>query len=404
MKAKFTKKVLENGVTVIFEKRNLPVVSILIGVRRGSNTEELSEKGISHFIEHLLYKGTKTRTSNQIAEEIEKNGGELNGFTSEEMVGYWCKMPSRNYEIGFDVLMDMVKNPLFSEEEIEKERRVIFEEMKLYRDNPSSYAFDKIHECLYEGTMSKGILGSESTLQKISKGDILKKFQETYVSENLVVVVVGDADEDYVFSKVKDEFGRKSASDDFKEIKRKNEKRIETRKGIDQAVLIFAYHVPIAEDPGSKVAKVLTTTMAEGMSSRLFRQIREKRNLAYAIRGYSQIGKYFAHNIIYVGTKRENVEEVEKLILEEFKKVAEGFEDEELKKIKDQMIGNYQISLEDSQSQVENLFVSEVHTRAEDFYEFEKEIESVNKEDVRKMASLVREGGYSLFALVPSKE
>ena len=138
--------------------------------------------------------------------------------------------------------------------------------------------------------------------------------------------------------------------------------------------------------------------MAEGMSSRLFSEIREKRNLAYAVKGDSAITKDFAYNLIYVGTMKENVEKVKKLILEEFEKVAEGLGEKELKEVKEQLIGNFHISMEDSQTQMTNLLFSEAEGNAKDFYDFEKKISEVKLEDVKDLANIK---DYSFFALVP---
>ena len=162
MKKNFKRKVLKNGMTVLFEKRDLPIVSVAFAVRAGGINESLEEKGISHFIEHMLYKGTPTRNSKQIAEEIERNGGQLNGFTSEEIVAYWCKLPSEKLKIALNVLSDMVKNPLFDKKEFEKERLVIFEEIKMYRDTPRLYVFDEIQKSLYTGTMSINIISTNA--------------------------------------------------------------------------------------------------------------------------------------------------------------------------------------------------------------------------------------------------
>jgi len=147
---KFYRKVLKNGMTVVFEKRDIPVVSVAFAVRQGGINELEKEKGISHFIEHMLYKGTPTRNSKQIAEEIEKRGGVLNGFTSEVLTAYWCKMPSKHLDVALDVLGDMVRNPKFEEKELNKERKVIFEEIKLYKDSPGHYIGEGIHKMLYE--------------------------------------------------------------------------------------------------------------------------------------------------------------------------------------------------------------------------------------------------------------
>ena len=158
MKAKFYRKVLKNGMTIILEKRSLPVVSVSFAVRNGGVNEKEEEKGISHFIEHMLYKGTPTRDAKKIADDIEKRGGDLNGFTSEEITAYWCKMPSRHLNVALEVLSDMVKNPLFEEKELEKERKVIFEEIKMYHDNPHMHSLDEIQKLLYNKTMKINML------------------------------------------------------------------------------------------------------------------------------------------------------------------------------------------------------------------------------------------------------
>ena len=162
---KFKRKVLSSGMTVLFEKRDLPIVSVGFAVRNGGVNESAEEKGISHFIEHLLYKGTKKRKALDITSEIEKNGGELNGFTDEEITAYFCKMPSKNLNIALDVLTDIIKNSVFDEKELEKERKVIFEEIKMRRDNPRIYVIDKIEESLYEEPFGSSLIGTEKTKQ-----------------------------------------------------------------------------------------------------------------------------------------------------------------------------------------------------------------------------------------------
>ena len=177
----------------------------------------------------------------------------------------------------------------------------------------------------------------------------------------------------------------------------------EKRKGIDQANLVFAFHGPKAGDEMYYVAEVLVTLAAGGMSSRLFEEIREKRNLAYAISGDSNINRDFAYNLIYVGTMKENVDKVKELILKEFEKVSKELTERELNQTKEQLIGNYQISMEDSQTQMINLLVSEIQGDAKDFYEFEKNISKVKLEDVKSLAKkAITE--HSFFALVPKEK
>ena len=402
MKAKFKRKVLDNGMTILFEKRNLPVVSVAIGVRAGGVHETPKEKGISHFIEHMLYKGTPKRNAKQIAEEIEKNGGELNGFTSEEITAYWCKIPSKKLEIALDVLSDMVKNPLFDGKELEKERLVIFEEIKLYHDNPRMHVFDEVQKLLYNGTMKINLAGTFETMSSIDRKKITEKFQEIYKPKNMILCVVGNADFKELIEFAEKNFKKEEDKTKIKPQKfgLENSSKEEVREGIDQANLVFAYHIPFANDEKSYAAIVLSALTAEGMSSRLFSEIREKRNLAYAVKGASNINRNFSYNSVYVGTMKENVEKVKKLILEEFEKVAQFLEQEELDKIKEQLIGNYQISLEDSQIQLVNLLLEEIHGNAKRFYKFEEKIKQVKLEDVKELAKKVKED-YSFFSLIP---
>jgi predicted Zn-dependent peptidase len=401
MKPQFHRKVLKNGMTLIFEKRDHPVVSVAFAVKNGGVNESASEKGISHFIEHMLYKGTPTRDAKQIASEIEKKGGELNGFTDESLTAYWCKMPSKHLDIAFDVLSDMVKNPLFDEKELEKERKVIFEEIKMRKDTPQIYVFDEIQGCLYGNPLGLNLIGTYETMNDISRKKILEKFKQIYNPNNMILSVVGDADFDYLVDFAEKTFPNIKGKVPQFEIKKKNQTKIETRPGIDQANLIFAHHIPLSNDKKNYSAQVLSCLLAEGMSSRLFSEIREKRNLAYAVKGSPAINKDFAYSIIYVGTSKENVEKVKELILKEFEKVSKTFGEKEFKQVKEQMIGNYHISTEDSQRQMLNLLLTEsIFGDAKEFYDFEKNISDVKIEDVKKIAQQVKDN-YSFFALVP---
>ncbi len=400
MNQKFYRKVLKNGMTILFEKRDIPVVSVAFAVRAGGINESVEEKGICHFIEHMLYKGTPTRNTKKIAEEIEKKGGELNGFTSEMVTAYWCKMPSKHLNVALDVLSDMVKNPLLDKKELEKERKVIFEEIKMYHDNPLLHIFDEIQKALYDGTLGMNLAGTTETMSSIDRKKMSEKFEQIYRPNNMILCIVGDANFEKIVKFAEKNFDKKEENVPKQKFELKNESKIEKRKGIDQANLVFAYHVPLASDRKCYAAKVLSTLMAEGLSSRLFSEIREKRNLAYAIKGSSNVNKDFAYNLIYIGTTKENLELVKKLILKEFEKVTKGLSEKELSEIKEQLIGNYHISMEDSQSQMVNLLLYEVDGDAREFYEFGKNISDVKLKDVKDLAKMKT---YSFFALVPEE-
>ncbi len=396
----FFKKRLKNGLTVILEKRELPVVSISYAVKLGARNESENEKGISHFIEHLLYKGTKNRTQFQISEAIERNGGELNGFTFETITAFWCKVPSEKLDLALEVLTDMIKNPLFSEEELEKERKVILEEIKMRKDNPHAHSLDSIKSQLFSFPFGMPIPGTISSVNSIKQEDILKKFKENYVPENLILTAVGNCN----FKKLCD-FAEKNFSS-FK-VKRNAPKivsirsdKIEKRKGIDQANLVFAFPIPTFNNKEHFAAEVLSVLMGGGMSSRLFVEIREKRNLAYAINSECICEKDYGYCFVFAGVPPQNIEETKKVILEEFEKVSTFLDNNELNGVKTQIIGNHKINMEDSQSQMVNLLFYEVQSDAKDFYNFDKRIKEVSVEEVKKIAKRAIEN-YSTFVLLP---
>ena len=395
---KFYRKILGNGMTILFEKRNTPVVSVAFAVRCGGANESLSEKGISHFVEHMLYKGTLSRSAKRVAEEIEKKGGELNGFTSESLTAYYCKIPSKHIDVALNILSDMVKNPLFNEKEIEKERNVIFEEIKMCQDNPLRYVFEEIHRSLYKKPFGIPLIGTPKILSSLTREKIIKRFRQIYQPNNMILCVVGNTDFNRIVEFAKKNFGNTKGNIPKFKIVKKNESRTEKRKGIDQANIVLAYHIPTSKEKRNYAAFVLNILMTGGISSRLFQEIREKRNLAYAIKGESDISRDFAYNLIYVGAKKENVETVKKIILEEFKKISEELEKKELSQVKEQIIGNHQISIEDSQNQMMNLLLYEINSNAKELYEFEKNIRAVKLDDVKNLAKVKK---HSFFALVP---
>ena len=399
-KKKFYKKVLKNGMTVIFEERKSSgVVCVAFAVKHGGIHESENEKGISHFIEHMLYKGTKNRTSKKISEDIEKNGGILNGFTEEELTAYWCKMPSKHIGLALDVLSDMILHSLFDETELNKERQVIFEEMKMRRDMPNIFVVDKIQSLLYTGNLSLDLIGTEKSMNSITREIMVNKFKKVYGSENMILCVVGDANFKQLCDFCEKTFKRSGFNISEPVIGLKNEEKILKRKGIDQANLIFAYHTPFASEKTSHIAQVLSCLMVGGMSSRLWQEIREKRNMAYVVKGGYSGGKKFGFNSIFVGTSLENYDKVKDIIIEEYKKVK-TVEEKELNQVKEQLIGNSQISKEDSQGQMLDLLYHETWGDAKESYNYETNIKNVKLSDVKKLAEFK---DYSFIALVPEK-
>lgn len=394
------RKVLKNGMTVVFKERKNGVVSVAFAVRHGGINENAENKGISHFIEHMLYKGTPSRNAQKISTEIERNGGELNGFTSEQITAFWCKMPSRHIDVALDVLSDMVKNPLFDEKEMDKERQVIFEEMKMYNDNPRMHVIDRIKTLLYKGDFSIPVIGTKKSMNSNTREKLKELFKRVYVPENMILCVAGDTNFNKVCSFAEKNFKKAGKKEAYPKVETDNRAEIEKRKNIEQANLVFAYHTPLPNEKLHYAADVLATLMAGGMSSRLFSEIREKRNMAYAVKGSNDSEKDYSYTAIYVGTTPKNVEPVKKLILDEFKKASKNINEKELKQVKEQIVGNYLLAQEDSHFVLLNMLMSEIAGNAKEADNYAKKIMEVKLEDVKKLANIK---SYSFFALVPEK-
>jgi predicted Zn-dependent peptidase len=248
--------------------------------------------------------------------------------------------------------------------------------------------------------MKINLAGTFDSMNSITREKMAAKFKELYQPNNMILCVVGDANFDEIVQFAEKNFNSEKGKIPQMKFNSLNETKTDEREGVDQANLVFAYHVPTAEDKRSYAAIVLNSLMADGMSSRLFSEIREKRNLAYAVKGEANINRTFAYNYIYVGTMKDNIDKIKKLILEEFEKVSKSLGDKELKIIKEKLIGNYQISMEDSQEQMVNLLKTEIDGNAEEFYKFEENISQVKLDDVKELAKRATKN-FSFFALVP---
>ena len=188
----FKQKVLKNGLTIIHEKRDVSVTTLLLGVKYGSRYEDEKEKGIAHFIEHLCFKGTEKRTTKQIAEEIENIGGILNAFTSEDVTAYHAKFPSEHLANVGEVIFDIFFNPTFPLEEVKRESEVICEEIKMYYDNPRAHVLDQIKSQLYEKPFGMFIAGTQEIVKGLNREKLLEKHRQIYVPKNSVLVIVGN--------------------------------------------------------------------------------------------------------------------------------------------------------------------------------------------------------------------
>lgn len=395
----FKKKILKNGLTILFEKRDVPVTTIMLAVKYGSAYETAEEKGMAHFIEHLSFKGTKKRNARDIASEVEKVGGELNAFTHEEITAYHVKLPSKHLGSAMDVIFDVFFNPTFPEEEVKREAGVICEEIKMYKDNPRTHVIESIKRNLYEEPFGDLISGSEENVLKMTRDDLMKKHDEVYVSGNSILCVVGNNDFDEIVRLVESmEIKKGNYGCDLPKIIKKTKSSEESREGIEQVNLAIGVHFPNATDEMKYAAEIFNVIFGEGMSSKLFVEVREKRGLAYAIRSEMDSGKDYGYMVICAGTESGKEDEVRKISLEEFHKMKDLTE-EELRDAKIRVIGNRNVGSEDSSDTAINLIFEEVVSDADDYYKFEEKINSVTLGDIKKLAEICE---YSFFSLGPN--
>lgn len=389
-----------NGMSVIIEKRKVPVACVMIGVKVGGINESERTKGISHAIEHMVFKGTKTRSQQKIAKSIEKIGGYLNAFTSEEITVFYCKIPAKHVCTGIEILCDIISNPTFPQQELVKEKKVILEEIKMVHDTPTSYLFRKIKSMLYEKPFGLPIIGKTENVKNFTRADLIRWHNKYYVKNNIMAVVVGNVSSDDIKQAIKQNLKLKERSLRVNhKIKRINKHHIEKRKHLKQAHLAIGIHMPTATSRLRYACILFDTILGEGMSSRLFQEIREKRGLAYAIKSDLDIDKHYGYLTVYAGTKKEDITNVKELALKEIRKLRE-LHYKDFEQAKEQVIGKYMLKIEDSEKTAEELLFEEHLSNAENFYRFEQHINDVKLWQVRSLAKIKT---YSFAAIIPEQ-
>ena len=396
----FVRRKLKNGVTLLVEKRDLPVVSCSISIPFGGAFEVVSEKGIAHFIEHLLFTGTLTRSHEDISKEIEKKGGILNAFTAHEITSYWFKLPSAHLFAGLDILTDMLGNPAFKEEKFEKEKKVILEEIKMYHDSPGRHIHDVLERNLYGNPFGLNIIGTPATVSSLSREFVMAYFKAHYDPAQFVVTAVGQVDVEKLATYLEGKFSPAPVQNRVQIIPLTEGRTVEERPGLDQAHFILGVHAPALGSKEYYVLEVLDAYLAHGMSSRLFLTIREEKGLAYSVKSSLSAEKSYSYYSIYVGTRKDAVTEVEALIVQGFKDIAQMSEGD-LRLAKEQLIGLQAVASEESSSVMNELVFAEFAGKAENYYGREQLIRSVTLAEVQALAKKLISGKYSTAAIVP---
>ena len=372
---------LPNGVSVITEVMpHVRSVSVGVWVGTGSRRESPEQNGITHFIEHMLFKGTTGRSAEEIARSVDSIGGNLDAFTAKELVCYNTKVLDEHLSLAFDVLADLVLHPLFREEDIAKEKGVILEELKMEEDNPD-YLVHEIFTANFwkDHPLGKPILGTKDTIKRFDRLAVEGYYRAEYVPENTVITAAGRLTHHGLVDLARRHFealpsGRQPPADTspgtHARIALRNKKSLEQ---VQLCLGVPSYPLPHEE---RFTCYILNTLLGGGMSSRLFQNIREKQGLAYAV--FSELNPYRDTGClsIYAGTSAEAAGKVVELILKEFRQLKQELvPEDELRRAKDHLKGSLMLSLESTSSRMSNLARQEMYFGR--FFSLDELVESI---------------------------
>ncbi len=403
---------LDNGLRVVTNRMpGMRSVAIGIWIKVGGRYENEKNKGISHYLEHLLFKGSKKYSCRKLKEAIEGVGGSLNGFTSEELTCYLAKLPHQYLNLGLDVLADMALNPLLPEAEVEKERTVILEELKMYKDQPQSYVYDLLDELLWpKQILGMNIIGSFETIGVIKRGDLQAYKLRHYTPLNIVVSVAGLLEEERLVKKIKEIFahsGKENINSFVPAVVSQARPQLKVfDKATEQTHLALGFHGLKREHPLKYAQGLLHVILGANMSSRLFEKVREKKGLAYEIgtqvKRFQDTGAFLVH----AGIDNRKVLKAVELILAELDKIKKNpVSADELKRAKDFYLGQTELALEDTLDHM--LWIGESMSLSDKIYTLEeitKGIRAVTREDIRELArQIFKEEGLNLALIGPLK-
>ncbi len=412
--------IVNNGLDILLvDTKSFPSMTTLLLVGSGSRYEDRKNNGIAHFFEHMVFKGSKKYPSTLLLSSlVEGFGGYFNAFTGKDYTGYYVKSPSKHYKTVIEIIADMIQHPLLKTAEIEKEKGVIVQEIKMYEDTPQRMVFDIYEELLYKNhPLGYYITGTVDTVTAFTRDTFTNYINRLYRPNNATFIIAGGLTsknganiEDYR-AKMQKEFGQwesgKTAS--FEKIKERQEspQALVRYKKSEQAHMCLGYRTFSWWDERRYILWVLTAILGIGMSSRLFIEVREKRGLCYSIGTYYDYFTDAGNMLTYAGVSTDvnSVRETVKVILDEHNKIMEkgikGISDKELRRAKELIKGNFLLSLEDTYN-VASLFGKQVllEGKMTEVKEILRDIESVTKEQIIELAKEIFTKNNLNFALI----
>lgn len=388
----YQKTILSNGIRILSEEIS-HVRSAVIGVwiNAGSRYETDDNSGVSHFIEHMMFKGTKRRTAKDIAEELDAVGGNLNAFTTKEYTCYYAKVLDEHFDLAMDLLSDMLFESMFSQDDLEREKNIIIEEIKMCEDTPDELVHDIFTKAIWQNhPLGRPVIGSSKTVQALNRDDLLNYYEKHYTADNIIITVTGNIKHEVVIEKVESVFRNVKTN----KIKHSTLPPVVKSDFICYEKDTEQVHIIIGT-PGYKLkhediyaVQIMNIILGGGVSSRLFQKIREQKGLVYSI--YSYHNSYHDTGLfgIYTGLSKHNVSAAIEMILEELKIILQdGVPENELRRAKNQFKGNLLISLENIGSRMSRLGRSEIYLgKVLSIDEIIQRMYKVTSEDIRRVA------------------
>jgi predicted Zn-dependent peptidase len=386
---KVRKTTLPNGLKIVTEHiESIKSVSAGIWVKTGSRNESEDLAGVTHFLEHMLFKGTENRTAFDIAQSMESVGGYLNAFTSTEYTCYFARCLDTQLSKALDVLSDMVRNSVFPDDELEKEKKVVLEEMKMYKDSPDDFVFELFSSRVFDNhPIGRPIIGFEETVSAFTRQNLFDYMAERYRPDNLLVAVAGHVDHEEVIRLVQEKLAlskTEPTANEEQPLTPYTPHQQEVTKAIEQTHMVMGRRALNYDHPDKYLLLLANTILGGGMSSRLHQNIREKYGYCYAIGTFNQSYTDSGLFGIYVGTDRSYVDHVRELIGTEFDRMQnEKVDEKELEEAKAQLKGKLLLSQENTSNRMTRLAKSELYfNRFVTLDELVENIDAVTSEDL----------------------
>ena len=370
---------LKNGLKIYLKKTNSTTVTIQANIKIGSANENSKEKGYSHFVEHMLFEGTKKRNNFQIANEIEKVGGELNGATSSNRTIFYIKVPKKYSQKALDILSDILLNASFEKKMFNKEKKVILSEIDLYYDDPKLHQWTLFENNLFNSNLKNSTLGTKYSIKNCKRENLIEYYKKHYLSENIFFTIAGNYSK-FNFKQLEKITKGKTSIKLVEKPLLKNKKIIEKRK-ISQSYIIVGYKTIEKNNDDSIILDVIHSILGRGVSGKLFDEIRNKRGLGYSVYNYSENGKSSGLFAIAVSTKKENLNKVENIIKTLIKNLK-NINKNELNEAKEYILGKHQMEIEDTRYVADELSEWIHYSNLNKMKQYFKKIKNITKKDI----------------------